>query len=84
MRGLLRYALVCEGIQLLRAIDLNMGDEGEGIGEVEVFALRRGVLFCHCVCETTMSDCCFDVGLKFTVTRVALFHEDVRTDKTIV
>ncbi len=44
-----KYLLVCKGIQLLGAIYLNMGNIGERVGEVEVFARWKAVLFCHCV-----------------------------------
>ena len=47
----MKYLLVCKCIQLLRAIDFNMGNKGERIGEVEVFAWWRAVLLCHCVKE---------------------------------
>lgn len=47
----MRYLLVCKGIHLLRAVNLNMGNKGEWVGEVEVFAWWRVVVLCHCVKE---------------------------------
>ncbi len=44
-RGL--YLLFFERIHFLRPVDLDVGDEGEGIAEVEVFACWGGGGLCH-------------------------------------
>lgn len=33
--------LFFEGVHLIRAVDLDVGDEGERVGQIEVFALWR-------------------------------------------
>ena len=47
----MRYLRVYKGIQLLRAIDLYMGNKRKWVGEIEVFAWWRAVLLGHCVKE---------------------------------
>ena len=42
------YALFDEGIVAFWAIDFDVRDVRGWVGEVEVFALGRRVIFCHC------------------------------------
>ena len=44
MDGGLRCLLFDKGVHLFRAVDLDVGDEGDGVGEVEVFAGWGGVV----------------------------------------
>ena len=41
------YVLFYESIHLIWPIDFDMGDEGEGVGEVEVFASWGSCGVCH-------------------------------------
>ena len=41
------YILFYESVHFLRAIDFDMGDKGEGVREVEVFACWGSFRVCH-------------------------------------